>query len=68
MSTKQEATLNNWDVESYGGRPYLTGEVEGHPELEDGMEINTSYIVRLDFEKNTAETINTNYKLGVNIG
>jgi hypothetical protein len=42
----------------------LLGKAYGHQRIQTGMFIFTSPIVRVDFERNIAETKNTCYQLG----
>ena len=42
----------------------LTGKVYDHPRIADGEIVTTSIITRLDPDTDTAETLNTIYKLG----
>jgi hypothetical protein len=69
---KQRARLDNWKLSRYWGGPHiiLLGNVTGHPkaainpELKDGEYIHTSNVLRIDFDKMEAETMNTIYSLG----
>lgn len=60
LGIKQTAHLEDW---SYANET-LYGIVSDHPRLVDGMLVRTSYIVKLDTEKKTCETMNTHYTLG----
>lgn len=60
---KQEARLENWRIVE----DRLHGEVYGHPNqhrCRDGTRIRTSKIVKLNLDRNVAETMNTFYLLG----
>jgi len=57
---KQKARLENWRV--VGNQ--LRGDVYGHPLLRDGADVSTSWIVNLDEQAKTCETLNTIYRLG----
>lgn len=59
----QKASLRNWTlVEVVDGR-ILRGMVYDHPLLRDGMDIDTSLVKSIDFEKGIAITRNTEYTL-----
>lgn len=63
---KQTAHLEDYSVTPLGGEDIvLSGYVQGHPKLQDGMFIHTSKVVHLDEEEEMlAETLNTLYTLG----
>jgi hypothetical protein len=64
--------LKNWAVVSSGDNyaapetvtKYLTGNVFGHPNFEDGTQVDTSRLVELDVENGVAKTISRIYRLG----
>ena len=56
----QSARLDYW----YIRHQQLHGIVYGHPMLEDGTEIATSFIITINFECKTVATANTIYSLG----
>jgi len=60
---KQTATLTDWSFHLWGDSYCLNGAVSGHPTAKDGERIRTSRLLRIDFEKGEAETLNTIYKL-----
>lgn len=61
---KQEARLENWYPEKWGGSLILRGNVYGHPRLRDGEFIHTSKVVKFHKGLGIAETLNTFYTLG----
>ena len=64
MSEKPHAILRDWRVFGIDvNRHVLIGNVFGCPEIKDGTWVQTSTCLRIDFEKNEAETLNTIYKL-----
>jgi hypothetical protein len=60
---KQTATLDDWSLIDLGETVLLTGEVSGHPRLDNGR-IVSSVVLKLDTKNSVAETRNTNYSLG----
>lgn len=56
------ANLENWAVIDFG-RPYLIGDVTGHPTKGDAQDIATTRILHLDRELGFAITVNTVYRL-----
>ncbi len=60
--TKQTAHLENWFYNEAWN--CLHGTVSGHPKLGDEVGIRTSSVLKIDYEKRTAETRNTLYTLG----
>lgn len=60
---KQRAILTNWKVVDIMGAYRLTGTVTQHPLIAAGEEIRTSSLVRIDFKRCVAETLNTLYEL-----
>jgi len=74
MKEKQKASIKNWYVEkSYDSREFhsktyfLVGDLISHPDphFNDGHEhrVRTSKLIRIDFEKKIAETMNSIYEL-----
>lgn len=66
MKTKPHAVLSEWMFDDSVPFPRLIGIVRDHaarPDLLDGESIYTSRLLRIDFEANTAETLNTIYHL-----
>lgn len=60
-------TLENWRLVDWcksKGDQVVCGWLYGDDRFEDGTEIRTSGIVKLDRENNTLETRNSIYKLG----
>lgn len=53
--------LEEWYY-AYGS---LFGKVYNHPKLADGLSVQTSEVLDLNLEANTAKTRNTEYDLGV---
>jgi hypothetical protein len=74
MSTQKPfVRLEGWAVVAGGNRGsyeilrpgnLLLGKAYGHQRIRTGMVIFTSPIVRVDLERNIAETRNTSYELG----
>lgn len=64
---KPTAELENYSIEKWSKNEYyLIGNVYNHiarPDLKDGCVVRTSKLIRIDFEKLEAETLNTIYKL-----
>jgi len=60
---KRVSTITNWKIEDMGDYFRLTGSVFGDDRFEEGEPIYTSMLLRIDFEKNIAETKNTIYNL-----
>lgn len=60
--TKPEVRMTNWDIVDLFGTYVLNGKVKEHPRL-GSTEIITSPLVKIDFELNVAETLNTIYVL-----
>ena len=65
--------LENWDVRRHSNDPYLApecwpyilhGTVSGHPELPDDRQVQTSRLVRIDWQTKIAVTSNRTYQLG----
>jgi hypothetical protein len=52
-------------IQKIGEKPQYVawGRVDGHPSVKDGHYVKTSYVLRVDFEKDTLETENTIYTL-----
>jgi hypothetical protein len=70
-TTKPKAELSDWRFDERVNFPRLVGIVRNHydrPDLMDGESIYTSRLLRIDFEANTAETLNTIYSLSNRIG
>ena len=63
---KSVSKLTEWHFYHYAtdGAYVLVGKVVGDNRFADGTEIRTSRLLRVDFEKGEAETLNTIYKLG----
>lgn len=69
---KKVAKIENWGIMSDAGiytspeliNFQLRGEVYGHYRIEDGKEIRTSTIEKIDYEKRIVETQHTIYQLG----
>ena len=59
-------TIENWKVfDFFGGSDKVaTGNIFGDDRFEDGKFIRTSAIVKLDYENNKLETLNSIYELG----
>jgi hypothetical protein len=61
--------IENWTLNQHmsTGAYYLSGNIYNHPNpmILNGELSRTSFLLRIDFEKNTAETLNTLYELGV---
>lgn len=61
-------TINNWRVLDYcysTGEQVVVGNIFGDEDrFEDGTLIRTSSIVKLDYENNKLETLNSIYDLG----
>lgn len=69
MKDLQHARLENWSFgRSLSGRLVLTGQVFGHPKGPDGGHLTTSRVIVLDLNKMICITMNTEYKLGKQIG
>jgi len=62
--SKPRASIDEWCLMYDYGVPQIVGTVSGHGRLEDGLEVRTSVVLRIDFEKGVAETMNTIYSLG----
>jgi len=61
---KRRAYLRDWTITSNGGKwVSLVGSVYGHDKFQDGREIITSPILKLDIPGCSAETMNTIYVL-----
>ena len=63
--------LSRWRVLEHGKTAYvLTGQVRGHPILDDGKIIVTSPVIRMDLADNPswAESSNRFYRLGYRMG
>ena len=60
---KHSSTLAVWQITDLGGFHILTGLVMNDSRFKDGTFVHTSKLVRVDFEKCEAETLNTIYKL-----
>lgn len=61
---KPRVKIENWQViPSPRGGYVLLGDVIDHPEL-GSIYIRTSLLVRIDFARSEAETLNTIYELG----
>jgi len=61
---RQPPRLDDWCVIMDTGRPYLTGEVWGHPLIADGRTIITSPIPWIAAGRSAARTQNRQYQLG----
>lgn len=64
--SKAKAELHAFQLSFTNGSPQLLGNVKNHfarPDLKDGTYIRTSRVLRMDFERMEAETLNTIYKL-----
>ena len=59
---KQKASLHGWKLVCIGDVFTLIGESPDHPKLGYGP-LKTSRVIRIDFEKGEAETVNTIYSL-----
>lgn len=57
-------TLQNWKELSYLRGVGIGGNIFGDDRCEDGKYIFTSEIVKLDYENNKLETLNSLYDLG----
>ncbi len=76
MTSKKECVIQDWaiQVDPFGkADPYtapelipsvLTGKVFGHERIEDGHNIISSPIVKVDIENGIVETMNTVYRVG----
>ena len=60
---KQKSCLVEWQVVDFGSCYVLTGQVVNDPRFDDGEYVRTSKLIRVDFEKKEAETLNTIYTL-----
>jgi len=60
---KNKYILKNWDIVGSECFYYLTGNVIGNPKFNDFARVNTSALVRIDFETKLAETMNSIYEL-----
>lgn len=62
-SLKQRAGIKDWVLykESSLGPWYFSGTVVNHPKLGTRSGVTTSKVLRIDFEKKIAETLNTIY-------
>lgn len=59
---RQTATLDQWSIRNFAGGQFLTGMVMGHPILNDGAYIQTSWLVG-EITDGVATTLNTDYTL-----
>lgn len=59
-----KGTIERWTIDKKNGVAIVVGEIYGHPDASNGNFIKTSKLVRMDFEKMEAETLNSRYKLG----
>jgi len=60
-------TIENWKVVDWcysTGAKVVSGKLFGDDRCEDGTLIRTSEIVKLDYENNLLETLNSTYQLG----
>jgi len=61
---KPQIKLKQWQLQkSMSGNFALFGVPIDHPTMGSGVEIKTSRLLRIDFEKGIAETLNTIYLL-----
>lgn len=64
---KPTAELHDWSIQCWeDGSHYLIGILYNHrgrPDLRDGYPVRTSTLIKIDFEKGEAETMNTIYTL-----
>lgn len=66
-SSKPTADLDQFYLSYTYSTPRLVGRVRNHhtrPDIRDGELIVTSRVLKIDFNKMQAETLNTVYKLG----
>ena len=59
---KSIVTIKNWKITDEYGYYHLVGEAINHPNL-GSQRITTSRLLKVDFVKMKAETLNTIYKL-----
>ena len=61
---KRRSTLCEWQVAEVSTGTYvLTGQTMNDDRFDDGTFVRTSKLVRVDFQKKEAETLNTIYSL-----
>lgn len=72
MSKKFRGAIENWKVVDWcksTGEKVVTGNIfSDEDRFEDGTFIRTSAIVKLDYENNKLETLNSIYDLGKEYG
>jgi hypothetical protein len=67
MEKKYGGTLQNWGIiDLFGGYMLVMGNIFGDTtdRWEDGKLIRTSQVVKIDYENNKLETLNSFYDLG----
>ena len=64
---KKRSTITEWQIVPMYGCYVLTGQIMNDARFDNGTFVRTSKLVRVDFEKKEAETLNTIYQLSTEV-